>query len=190
MRAARPRWPRARAAGHEILVHVPMQPANGQEPDPGELQLAMPERELRERLAANLSRFEGYIGASNHMGSSFSADAAAMTPVVAEIGARGLIWFDSRTSPDSVGEHLAERLSVPTAARDVFLDTEDDVTVIEAELVRLERIALKKGSAIAIGHPRDPTLAALARWQVDARARGFRLVPLSAVISWRSRASG
>ncbi len=98
----------------------------------------------------------------------------------------GLLFLDSLTSAKSVGEKTARGLGVPTTRRDVFLDNTDSVAEVELRLAQVERTARETGSAIAIGHPRDATLSVLADWIPRARAAGFVLVPLSAVIEARS----
>ena len=44
------------------------------------------------------------------------------------------------------------------------------------EIQKLEKAALKNGYAVAIGHPKEVTLNALATWIPDARSRGFEIV--------------
>lgn len=179
----------ARAAGHELLVHLPMEPDNGHaDPGPQALLMELDEAERLRRLRWNLGRVAGYVGVNNHMGSRFTADEARMQPVLAELKARGLLWLDSRTGPGSVGPRLAQAHGVPNAERDVFLDYDGDGMHIEAQLALTERIARKHGTAIAIGHPYDATLAALARWLPETRGRGVILVPVSAVVARRAAA--
>ena len=98
----------------------------------------------------------------------------------------GLLFLDSLTSAKIVGEKAARGLGVPTSLRDVFLDNTDSVAEVELRLSQVERTARETGSAIAIGHPRDATLSVLADLIPRARAAGFVLVPLSAVIEARS----
>jgi polysaccharide deacetylase 2 family uncharacterized protein YibQ len=174
----------ARAAGHEILVHLPMEPVDhAADPGPNALVAALDEAELMRRLDWNLARFGGYVGVNNHMGSRFTADGARMAAVLRVLKARGLLWLDSRTTADSVGVALASRLGLPVAARDLFLDNEREAGAVAQQLHQLEELARRRGHAVAIGHPHEGTLAALARWLPQARARGFVLVPVSAIIA-------
>ena len=122
------------------------------------------------------------------MGSRFTADRGAMQPVLAELGARGLYFIDSRTTAATVAADMARAAGLPAASRDVFLDNETVAAAVRARLAEAETIARRRGSAIAIGHPHDATLAALAAWLPEARARGFTLVPASAVVRLRMQA--
>lgn len=177
----------ARARGHEILVHVPMAPLDlGVDPGPNALQQELGPAEIARRLEWDLSQFTGYIGMNNHMGSRFTADADSMAIVIETLRHRGLAFLDSVTSIETKGYLLAEEAGIPFARRDVFLDNDASLEAIEAQLQRLESVALTNGFAIAIGHPRDSTLHALRRWREGAEARGFEFVPLSALLQARS----
>lgn len=173
----------ARARGHELIVHMPMQP-QGEAYDPGRdvLEVGLSEAEIRRRVDWGLSRLDGFVGVNNHMGSKFTADRAGMRVVMEELKKRGLIWLDSVTSEKTVGPDMARRYGVPSAARHVFLDNEQDVGSVRAQLAKTEAHARKHGAAIAIGHPHDATIEALSTWLPGLEAKGFVLVPLTAIV--------
>jgi polysaccharide deacetylase 2 family uncharacterized protein YibQ len=182
---------RARAKGHELMLHVPMQPLDGDvDAGPQVLAVDQSDQELLKRLAWGLDRFPGYIGINNHMGSRFTQDERGMAVVLAELKRRGLLFLDSRTIGNTVGDKLAARMGVAHVMRDVFLDNEMDEAAVYRKLVETERIAASKGQAVAIGHPHPATIAALRAWIPKAEARGFVIVPLSAVAKQRLGASG
>ena len=58
-------------------------------------------------------------------------------------------------------------MALPRLARDVFLDNEISAATVAAGLVDTEQRALKRGAAVAIGHPHTVTLTTLARWLRD-----------------------
>ncbi|MBL1147905.1 MAG: divergent polysaccharide deacetylase family protein [Pseudomonadota bacterium] len=172
--------------GHELMVHMPMQPdSHATDPGPAALRAGQKHDEMLKNLRRNLEQFDGYVGINNHMGSLLSRDSDAMKLVMAELKTRGLLYVDSRTTPESLGEKTAEDYGVPTAARDVFLDHEETPEFVAAALLRLEREALKNGSAIAIGHPKGVTVAALRDWLPKAQKKGFRIVPVTEIIKQR-----
>lgn len=172
----------ARRRGHEILVHMPMQPVGREDPGPGALNITLDATEIRERLGVALDRAGPVVGINNHMGSRFTVDRDAMRPVLEELQARGLLFLDSRTAGGSVGVRLAQSMSVPYAARDVFLDNDPALAAVEARLAELEAVARRQGHAVAIGHPHDGTITALSAWIPTASARGLALVPVSAIV--------
>ncbi len=173
----------ARRGGHELLVHMPMEPGDGAEnPGPNALLSGLPPGEFSRRLDWNLSRFAGYVGVNNHMGSKLTSDPAALTPVMAALKQRGLMFLDSRTTKETQALAVARRFGVPAVERHVFIDHDNAPAAVRASLVRAEELAQQNGFAIAIGHPRDATLDALEEWLLDVRRRGFAVVPLTAVV--------
>jgi uncharacterized protein len=181
----------ARAHGHEIMLHVPMQPQAARvDPGPNALKLGLDPDEIRRRLAWGLSRIDGIVGINNHMGSRFTEWPEGMAPVLAMLRERGLFFLDSRTTPHSVGIDLATEIGLPHAARDIFLDDALTDPAVAIELARAEAVARRNGTAIAIGHPHDPTLTELRRWLPTVEARGFRLVPVSAIVRHNEVSAG
>jgi hypothetical protein len=176
----------ARRAGHEMIVHVPMQPVNTKlDMGPNGLATNQSKEEVLRRLDWDLGRFEGYVGINNHMGSRFTGDAQAMGWVMDELKARGLMFLDSRTIATSIGAKAASAEGVPFAERDVFLDDEQTATAVDQQLKEVEAIAKKRGTAIAIGHPHDVTIAALTSWIASLPQKGIVLVPLTEVVKTR-----
>jgi len=182
---------RAHAKGHELMLHVPMEPLDGDvDAGPHALTVDVSENELLKRLAWGLDRFPGYIGINNHMGSRFTQDERGMRIVLDELRRRSLLFLDSRTIGTTIGDRLAARMGVAHVIRDVFLDNEMDQAAVTKQLVQAEKVAASKGQAIAIGHPHPATIAAIRAWMPKAAARGFVIVPLSAVAKLRLGASG
>lgn len=173
-----------RKAGHELMVHLPMQ-SHRLTADPGTNALlsGLSFKEFGQRMEWNLTRFEGYVGVNNHMGSLLTEDPTLMVRLMARLRRDGFLFMDSLTTPKSVGERAAKAIDVPFLARDVFLDNERDQTYITRQLATAERIAKLRGYAIAIGHPYPETLAALSKWQKSLEFKGIRLVPISQIMA-------
>jgi uncharacterized protein len=180
----------ARAAGHELLVHVPMEPRGREWPGPNALTSELAPAELVARLRSQLRSFRGFVGINNHMGSLLTTDPERMAIVMAELRRLGLLFLDSRTTPQSVAAREAERMGVPHAQRDVFIDHDVDRATVLRALQRAERIARSHGHAVVIGHPHDVTLEALRTWLPQLEARGIALAPISAIVARQSCASG
>jgi polysaccharide deacetylase 2 family uncharacterized protein YibQ len=176
----------ARSRGHELMLHVPMEPlSRDADPGPGALLEALPREEIRRRVVDDLDRLNGFVGINNHMGSKFTAFGPGMQVVMEELHRRGLLFIDSLTTDRSVGLTLAQRMGVPTAGRNVFLDNAGDLISVDFQLAKVEEVARKRGNAIAIGHPRDATIAALAAWLPTLRKKGLVLVPVTEVVEAR-----
>jgi polysaccharide deacetylase 2 family uncharacterized protein YibQ len=180
----------ARRRGHELMVHLPMEPMSaGENPGPDALTTRIPRDELMRRLALHLGRFDGYVGANNHMGSRMTADANALLPVLEELRDRGLLFVDSRTSKETVAAAIAGHLGMAGTARDVFIDHDESRESVRARLDDIERIAKRVGQAVAIGHPHDRTVEALERWLPTLAERGLTLAPISALVMRRHLAA-
>lgn len=172
----------AKNRGHELMLHLPMEPKGKSNPGPHALFTAETAREILAELDYSLSRFEGFVGINNHMGSAFTEDSRGLDLILNEIQNRGLLVLDSRTSANSLLAPMAARRHIPNASRDFFLDNRQDVNYILGQLAKTEMRAARNGYAIAIGHPYGETIQALALWLPEARSRGIEIVPLSHII--------
>ncbi len=181
---------RAAGRGHELMVHMPMEPLNSKlDPGPDVLNTKMTEQQLAGTLDKGLAVYKGYVGINNHMGSKLTQDAQAMARIMKELRKRGLLFVDSRTISTSVADETAAVFGVAHASRDVFLDHNSDYLSVMNSLKNLENIALKRGYAIAIGHPKKNTIRALYEWLPTLESKGIALVPVSAVVK-KSSAGG
>jgi len=179
-----------RTAGHEILLHLPLEPLNPElDTGPNALTITQSPGEFTERLAWNMARLDGYVGVNNHMGSRFTADRPAMQRLMAALAEQGLLFLDSRTTTATVGESTAAEAGVPFLRRDVFLDNEPDAGHVAQQLREAEAVAQRQGFAVAIGHAHPWTTDAIEAWAPAARARGITLVPLTALLKERTPAA-
>jgi len=87
-----------------------------------------------------------------------------MATVMQVLRAKGLFFLDSVTSATSAAPEAAHTAGVPLYRRAVFLDNVRNARTILGQLKTAERLALKHGRAIAIGHPYGETLEALRLW--------------------------
>ena len=171
---------RARAGGHELMIHMPMQATtNPVSLGPIALKSGMSEGEVKDNMQQAFESFEGYEGVNNHMGSMVTQDPQIMDWVMESLSEKGLFFVDSKTIGNSVAAETARLNGLPTAERDVFLDHKDTPKFVAGALRKLEKIAARKGYAIAIGHPKDVTINALLSWIPDAQSRGFEIVHVS-----------
>jgi polysaccharide deacetylase 2 family uncharacterized protein YibQ len=170
------------AQRREVLVHMPMQPLDGDSAatGPGALEVDLADDEIVRRTEAALEVVAGARGLNNHMGSRATADARVMAAVMRVLAAHRLYFLDSRTTPDTVAERVARRAGVPTIRRDVFLDVVDDPVSVRQALRRAVARARSRGSAVAIGHVHPVTLAVL-EGELPGVLDGVRLVKPSSL---------
>lgn len=177
----------ARDTGHELVLHLPMQPdRKTADPGPNYLGAGMTPLDLHNRISKNLASFEGYVAVNNHMGSKFTQDRDGLAVVMAALKEKNLMFLDSRTTPQSAAEKVAREHGLLTTHRDVFIDDDESAAAVWHSLTQIEGVASRSGTAIAIGHPKDVTLAALKKWLPTLKDKGFDLVPLSQIIALRN----
>ncbi len=175
----------ARGKGHELMLHLPMEPNGRNDPGPNALLVSLNDTELRQRTNAALDSFDGFAGVNNHMGSRFTAFRPGMETVLRQLKGRGLMFLDSRTSAQSVGDQLAHEMGVPSIVRHVFLDDEETLDAVRKKLAEAEAIARRQGFVVVIGHPHEATLQALGEWLPGVQGKGLALAPATAVLRKR-----
>ena len=173
---------RARDAGHEVFLQLPMEPFDYPDSDPGPQALltALKGPENADRLAWALARFPGYVGVANFMGAKLMAD-AAFEPVVREIGARGLGFLDDGTAPKA-GTAPANKARTPIARAEIVLDATPRADAIDAALAQAEARAKANGFVLVSAGGAPLTVDRIARWAKDLDTRGLRLVPASVAL--------
>jgi polysaccharide deacetylase 2 family uncharacterized protein YibQ len=177
----------ASAAGHEVMVHLPMEPIGAEDPGPMALYTNQTPEEVTRRVVWALSRVADSDGVNNHMGSRFTASRAALEPVMKELAAHKLFFLDSRTTAATEGEAAARDEGLLTGRRNIFIDDKLDQASIAGQIAAMETFAHQHGSVIAIGHPHATTLAALQDWTKNAEARGFKLVTVREALQMQGK---
>jgi uncharacterized protein len=173
----------ALAAGKSVILHLPMEPESAAvNPGPGAILTDMTDDEVRSQVEADIDSVPGVPGANNHEGSKATSDRRVMRDVLEVFRERHLFFIDSMTSLTTVGAATAQELGIPTARRDIFLDDSRDLVYIEGQFADLQRVALKQGTAIAIGHPFDTTAEALKASIPKFEAAGISFVPAQTLV--------
>ena len=171
--------------GREFIIHLPMEPVDFPVHDPGPrpLLLSLDREQIRQRMEAYFRELPGAIGASNHMGSAYTADAARMTLVERTLAERHLFFLNSKTSPSPVPAEIARAGRYAYLERDVFLDNDRDERLIARQLHLAIAHALRHGRAIAIGHPYPETMQVLRAGLTGDALQGVQVVPLSELLT-------
>jgi hypothetical protein len=174
----------AHRSGREVMIHIPMEPQSYPATNPGDdaLLLGQSPEEIRRRFQEFVERVPFAVGGNNHMGSRFTEYREGMEVVLAAMKETGLFFVDSRTTGHSVAFSEARRAGVPAAARDLFLDNEQDVEQISREIRKLAVLAGRKGQAVGICHPYEQTLEALRREAPYLKQQGIEIVPVSQLL--------
>jgi len=176
--------------GKSVMLHIPMEPNSSAEKieklekkTKGMLRIRMSDSEIRLLLKKEMKRVPYAVGANNHMGSKFTRHKKGMEVVLKELKKAGLFFLDSRTVSNSLGVKVGREMGIVVLRRDIFLDNSQDVDYIKHQLDELAKIALKKGYAIAIGHPHISTFLALKDKLPELEKKGIKVVPIEEIYS-------
>jgi polysaccharide deacetylase 2 family uncharacterized protein YibQ len=174
---------KARGAGHEIILELPMEPFDFPDSDPGPhaLLAAASSEENVKRLDWSLSRATGYVGVMNLLGGRFMGEERAIEPILEAVSKRGLLFFDNGASSSSVAITAARHVKAAIATGTMTLDSVQTQAAIDAKLADLEAAARQDGYAIGVASAYPVTIARIGEWATNAGARGFHLVPVSAL---------
>ncbi len=172
----------SRRAGQEIMIHVPMEAQSTKDAAPDVLTTRMTPDEIQDNLRLMLGKFHNVKGVNNHMGSRLTEDKTRMLAVMEVLKQAGLFFLDSKTSAASKAEEAAAESGLAYAHRHVFIDNTNDKAYILGQLAKAETVAQRNGYAIAIGHPKTQTFAALQEWLPQLEEKRLELVPLSKII--------
>ena len=186
-----PQWiSGARAAGHEVMLELPMEPLGypANDPGPHTLLTSLSPDENIDRMEWLLSRFVGYVGVTSFMGSKFTTSPDHLRPILIELKQRGLLFLDTGATRDSVAARLGLDMGLPIAVSDRFFDLRASRVAIDAQLLELEQIANRGTIAVGIGYPYPVTIERLATWIPSLAQKGIELAPVSAVVDRIHRA--
>lgn len=173
---------KALRSGHEVIVHMPMEPEN---PDisPGKngIYHNMSNDEIYERVKSYFEELNYAVGANNHMGSRITQDRNLMKASLRYLAEKDYFFIDSKTTPKSVAYKTALEMGLASAERDLFLDAPfNSDEVLTQRIKDLERLKGQKNRVLLITHCFDKgRLERLNKFIAEAQKMGFELVPAS-----------
>jgi polysaccharide deacetylase 2 family uncharacterized protein YibQ len=174
----------ASSKGYCVILHVPMEPESpaGDSTEPYRLRRGMTAKEIEDLVARMAKDIPQATGASNHMGSAFTTDAAAMDAFAAALKGRGFFFVDSATTGGSLAMEAARQAGVPAVRRDVFLDDDPRPEEMRRQWERAIALAKQRGEAVLICHSRRETLKAMREMIPDLRKEGIRPVTIQEML--------
>lgn len=176
----------AHRLGHDIIVHMPMEPNKGLKKwlGPGALTTDLSDEEVKKRVEAAIDDVPHAIGMNNHMGSKVTADERMMRIVLGVCKERGLFFLDSRTTYKTVVPKIAEEIGVPIVSNDVFLDDVYSVQHISKQIGVLRKHLESHVSCITIGHvgPPGKFTASVLQQSIPVMQPNVQFVKLTALI--------
>lgn len=172
--------------GYEIILHIPMEPINYPEINPGTgvFLSSMGKDEIEEKLKKYKTDFPFIRGVNNHMGSSFTSNKNKMLEFMEILKKEGLYFLDSRTTPETKGVITAQQAGVFCMERDVFLDNVLDKKIIKRQFEELLKKSKIKNYGIGICHPHTQTFEALLEI-INNYEKRVKFVKLSEIFEYK-----
>jgi uncharacterized protein len=179
---------RARNEGHEVFLQVPLEPIGypANSPGPKTLEGDTAEAENLDALRWHMSRFTGYAGVVNYMGSRFLSMPKAIKPMLSELKQRGVLFLEDGSMALSATESTAKAMQMPVKRAQVVIDADPNPQAIIAQLTLLEEQATGTGFAVGTGTGLEVTINTVREWAKAAAERGIILVPITAAYKGRA----
>jgi len=143
----------------EAIIHLPMQPHNGQ--NGPKHHVISPEstiEQMREILNHSCHIVPNAKGINNHQGSLATSKKDTMRTLFTVLKEKGFYFIDSRTSVDSVAYTVAQEMGIKSSFRDLFIDHIPTIEHSREQFLRLFELLQKKNSVLLIGHPHETTI--------------------------------
>jgi polysaccharide deacetylase 2 family uncharacterized protein YibQ len=178
---------RAHDKGHDVIVHLPMEPKQGNPKwlGPGAILSSMSKEEVREKVNAAINDVPYAVGINNHMGSKITGDEVIMSVILDVCQERGMFFVDSRTNYWSVVPKLTAAKGMLDMHNDIFLDDVHSIPHISGQLRKVQDKLKQDGRCIAIGHVGTQglkTAAALTQSIPTMQSQGVAFIGVSDMI--------
>jgi uncharacterized protein len=178
---------RAHEKGHEVIVHLPMEPKKGKKSwlGPGAITTDLSDQEIRKKVEQAIAEVPHAVGMNHHMGSKVTEDERIMRIILEVCREKGFFYLDSKTTGNSVIPKLAKEMGVPYLENNLFFDHVYTASHIQRQASLLAKQLEDQEQLIAIGHvgvTGDKVVDALKTYIPEYKKQAD-LVPVSALIA-------
>ncbi|MEE2565641.1 divergent polysaccharide deacetylase family protein [Hyphobacterium marinum] len=179
---------RARAAGHEVLIEIPMEPYDYPNNDPGPHTLLVDAgaTENARRLTWLMSQTTGYFAVTNYLGARFTSTENPLADTMRRLERRGVAFLHDGSGRRATVEAAGRAAGAHWGIADRVLDEDPSPRSIDERLLMLEALAIQNGSAIGAGFAYPATVDQVESWAAGLEARGYVLAPPSAIMNRRA----
>ncbi len=169
--------------GHPVMIHMPMEPLKYHGGEERFIIMdGMDRHEVEYRINKAVSELPMARGMNNHMGSRITGSVDMINKISRVLKDLDLFFVDSYTVNGTVVRKVMKSHGIRVFERDIFLDHVNSEQDIRRQLIKLSRIAQKKGIAVGIGHNRPLTLMVLRDMIPILENDGFEFVPAGDLI--------
>ena len=176
---------KANQYGHNILIHMPMEPIDIKRNNPGKdaILVEYSENKIKSLVRGYIEKLPLAIAANNHMGSLATSRVDVMRPVLQVLKENDIMFIDSYTIAGTVAAEVAELEKMKIWERDLFLDDQKlSDELLDKKIAKLVEISTRSDQIFVIGHCHFKSKLEFAK-KFIARAKdaGFRFSPISSL---------
>ncbi len=175
----------ARAANHEVLSELPIEPLSGSQ-SAGDLRIDMTPDEIRAQTIRYMAELDMAVGATAPESTHSSSDLALMDTVLNTIHQHGFAYVDFRSGLGGVARRIASETGVPYVHSNRFVPAGTSGDQIYQMLESAAFRARREGTAVLVISGEPTALQALLRWGLERDRRPVWFAPISAVIERRA----
>ncbi|MCR8843349.1 divergent polysaccharide deacetylase family protein [Paenibacillus sp. SC116] len=177
---------KAHKLGHDVIVHMPMEPKSGKASwlGPGAILANMTDAEVEKRVREAIAAVPHAVGMNNHMGSKVTADKRIMRVVLKVCKEKGLYFLDSRTNFRSIVGEVGQEVGVKVMNNHLFFDQQYTLAHITKQWRKLVEMSHTQPVTIAIGHVGvfGPKTASVLRNSIPNVTQQARFVRISDLV--------
>ncbi len=176
---------KARAAGHEVLIEIPMDSATFDPAEPGAekaLLTTLAAAENGQRLDWMMSRAQGYAGLINFNGDIFLTRADMAAPYMDHLSRTGVGFFTDGAfeAPSLTG--IAQSTGQPFKSGNGLIDPHPVPRVIAARLSSLGQTAKSGSHPVGVGFVYPETLSEVRTWIATLEGQNLQLAPATSAL--------
>ena len=174
---------KARAAGHEVWLSVPLENTTYPNVDTGSQTIFVNStiENTRDRVFWALSRTAGYTGLVSNKDHKYTVDQVRTHPLFKEIKRRGLGYLESNPSIDLLSDQGNPKRKIPYIRNSLWIDENLDAQAIIENLKQLEQKATEQGHAVGLLQPYPLSYQIILKWIKTLQDKNIEIVPLSAL---------
>jgi len=173
---------RAREAGHEVMIEIPMDTAEFNANEPGADRALLTSQATTDNLKNMdwlLSRAQGYFGVINYNGDTFLIRADMTAPILGKLSDSGLGFITDGAFAAPSLDALSAAIDLPYKNSFGLIDPEPNTQIIQTHLDQLTASALSGTEPIGVGFAYPETINIVASWVADLNNQGLTLAPAS-----------
>lgn len=174
---------RAREAGHEVLIELPLEPHDHGRvrPHPNTLRADLDAAANTSRLEVLLAQSHGYFGVVNYQGDKFVTSPTAARSMFETLKARGVAFFEDGSLQGETLHKAATQAGARYGRADYVIDARIEADAMRSQLMALETAARENGAALGTAIAYPLTLDIVREWTEQLAEKGIVLAPASSL---------